>query len=418
MTDDRRPENDEPNEATRDNASQGLPPLPESLGQAGASVPPTPGQPLHSQPLLGQAAPGQPLPPGAYPPYSAAPPPKRGLGTGAIIGIVAGGIAVVVIVVLVIVLVVVRALVSSSGSDAGDSGDGTGGASASPSDAVTDYLTALSEGDADAALALLSSAPSDDTLLTDEVLAASVALAPISEIEVLDETVGNGSGDVTVAYRLGDTPVQSEFGVLDYDDDGVWQVTGGTSYLSVSKFDGLGFTVNGQPAEGDEFEVFPGAYQLATTLPNFALSGETVVLATEPFGTVDLQGIDPVLTDAATQQFRALVRSAVDACIASTTLAAGCGLDLPATLDDGTVLTDGTITRSLTADSSTTIDSLEPTLSYDNPTLAQGEFIGGIDVSAQCSQNGETGTCDLLFGPSLGQPSVDMASETPVVLWD
>ncbi len=358
---------------------------------------PQPGQPYPGQPYLGQPAPPQP--------------PRRGLGVGAIIAIAAGGAVLLVVAVVVIVLLVAHSVSSSLGQGGGQ------GSQNSPSAAVTHYLNAIADGDSAAALALLSSPPTDTTLLTDEVLAASAALAPITQIEVSGEQQSSGSADVTASYLLGGTPVQTQFSVLDYDDDGSWQISGGTGYLELTKFDGLGLEVNGQAVTASEAEVFPGAYQLATTLPNFMLTGDTTVVVTDPFTSADTTGIEPGLTDAATAQFRSLVKAAVDACMASTTLAAGCGLDLPPSLTDGTQLTEGTITRTLPADTAATLDSLKVTLSYDNPTLAEGEYVGAIDVSAQCTQSGATGTCSVLFGPSLGQPSIDMASPNPTVVW-
>ncbi len=126
----------------------------------------------------------------------------------------------------------------------------------------------------------------------------------------------------------------------------------------------------------------------------------------------------PALSEEGLTQFRQLVRAAVDACIASPNLAAGCGIDIPAVLSDGTQMIEGTLRRSLTADTQVKLESLEATLSYDVPTLARGDYIGGLQVEGTCTQNGVSGTCSVLFGPSLGAPSVDMAAETPTVLWD
>ncbi|MCS5715923.1 hypothetical protein NVV95_15350 [Herbiconiux sp. CPCC 205716] len=382
----------------------GLPPLPPQQWQDPAPQ----GHWQQPQPHPGYPnEPGQPGQPGR--------PPKKGLGTGAILGIVGGGLLLVIVVIIVIAVVVSRVFAGAAG---GDSGGGSGsGDSGTASETVEAFFTALSDADSETALGLISQAPDDDTLLTDEVLAASNELAPITDVAIVDDTTENGYGDVTVSYSLGGTPVTAEYSVDDYDDDG-WKITGGLSYLNVDRFDGLGLTVNGQEVSGTEVQLFPGTYQLATTLPNFTLTGTTTVTATEPFGSVDVGDIEPGLSDAALAQFRTLVQSAVDACVASTTLAAGCGLELPATLDDGTQLTDGTITRSISADATVTIQNMVPTLSYDNPTLAQGEFIGSVSTSGQCTQNGASGTCDVLFGPSLGAPSIDMASANPTVLWD
>ncbi|MBF4572201.1 hypothetical protein ITJ64_06695 [Herbiconiux sp. VKM Ac-1786] len=402
-------------------SDNGLPPLPPQQWQQ-----PNPGQPEQpprhpGYPGLGQQGqpnqPGQPGQPGQQgQPGQPGQPPKKGLGTGAILGIVGGGLLLVIIVIVVIAVVVSRLLVGGGGGSSSSGGSG-GGETGTASDTVEAFFTALSDADAETALGMISQAPDDDTLLTDEVLAASNELAPITGFAIVDDTTENGYGDVTVSYSLGGTPVTAEYSVDDYDEDG-WMITGGLSYLNVDRFDGLGVTVNGQEVTGGELQVFPGTYELATTLPNFTLSGTTTVAATEPFGSLDVSDIEPGLSEAALGQFRSLVQSAVDACIASTTLAAGCGLDLPATLDDGTQLTEGTISRSISADATVTIQNMVPTLSYDNPTLAQGEYIGSVSTSGQCTQNGATGTCDVLFGPSLGSPSIDMAAENPTVLWD
>jgi hypothetical protein len=400
-------------------------PPPPSSAPAAASAPVAPSaqqypgyQPEQAPPPQ-YSAPQQFSVPQQFPGFQGAPPPgppqrKKGLGTGAIIGIVGGGIAV-----LVALVVVVSLVVSQVAAGAGSRPDAKPDAKpAKPSTVVTDYLTALSKGDAKTALSYLSDPADDDTLLTDDVLAASNTIAPITAIKVVDEPTGSGSGDVTVSYLLGDTPVTTTYSVYDTGDDDGWKLSGGLGSLSVAQFDGLGLTVNGQAVDGDSVDVFPGSYELATTLPNFALTGETTLTVTEPYASADTSGIEPGLSDAGTAQFRSLVQAAVAACVASTTLAAGCGIDLPATLSDGTQLVEGTIQRTLDADTTTTLGSLEATLSYDNPTLAQGDYIGAVDVTAQCSQDGSTGTCNVLFGPSFGRPSVDLASATPTVLWD
>ncbi|WP_378143872.1 hypothetical protein ACFJGV_10550 [Cnuibacter sp. UC19_7] len=377
-----------------------------------------PQPPQSPQPHPGYGQPqqpqGQPYQGYAQPQGPGGAPRKEGLGVGALIAIIGGGVLVLLLVVVIVAVVVLRGVASSSG------GTGTGGeSSTTPSQVVTDYLTAVADGNAEKALSYIGTPPDDTSLLTDDVLAASNELAPITDISIVSEDTSNGSSDVTVSYDQGSKPVTIEYSVLDYDGDGTWQITGGTGYISTSKFKGLGLTINGQDVgDVDEVEAFPGTYGLATTLPNFTLTQNAPVVVDEPFGSADTSDITPALTDAALQQFRDLVRAAVQTCIATTTLDAGCGLAIPATLSDGTQLVDGTIQRTLPADTSVSIDSLEATLSYDNPTLAQGESIGGIDVTAQCTQGGTTGTCSVLFGPSIGRPSVDMASPNPTVLWD
>jgi hypothetical protein len=81
-------------------------------------------------------------------------------------------------------------------------------------------------------------------------------------------------------------------------------------------------------------------------------------------------------------------------------------------------MVDGTITRTLSANTITTLETMVPTLSYDNPTLAQGEYPGGVEVSGQCTKDGASGTCSVLFGPAFGTPSINMTKEPLTVIWD
>jgi hypothetical protein len=404
--------------------SQQAQPQPPAAPQYSA---PQYGAPQYGAPQFGQQPPAAPqygAPQAGAPQYGtpqsaqyAAPTgPKRKLGTGATIAIVGGSILGVVLLVAAVMFGVSRIGVGPTGGGGGD--DKPVAKASSPSDAVTGYLTAIADADSKKALSYLGSSPDDTSMLTDDVLAASNTLAPITGIEVPDEPGTSGSADVTATYLIGGQSVTTTFSAIDYDDDGQWELSGGTGYIYTGSFDGLGLTINGQEVDGDEVEVFPGSYQLATTLPNFTLSGESIVTVTEPFASAETSSIKPVLTEEALQTFRGLVREAVNACIASTTLAAGCGLDLPATISDGTQLTDGTITRTLDANANATLDALEATPSYDNPTLVEGEYIGSPSVEADCTKDGTTGRCSIYFAPALGTPSVDMASDNPTVIWD
>ncbi|MGL4340263.1 MAG: hypothetical protein ACRCSP_07565 [Rhodoglobus sp.] len=337
--------------------------------------------------------------------WAAAPPRKKGLGTGAIIAIAGGGLALILVLALVIwagVSFITRN--PSSGATA----------------AVEGYLTAISQSDAKKAKSYLDSAPSAAPLLTDDVLEQSNALAPMSDIQVSKRaSVRSGFGTVSASYKLGKTTVDAKFKVSDYADNGTWTITDGLGQIYISDLKKLNMTVNGKTVKGDKVDIFPGTYEFGTSLERFTLVGETTLtLADEDDSSYQLD-IEAELTDEAIEEFRSVVRSSVDACIASTTLAAGCGLDLSATLSDGTQLTEGSVKRTLSADANATIDSMEPTLSISNPNLAQGDiYIGSVDTTALCTQGGVTGTCEVIFGPILGRPSVDMSEKKLEITWE
>ncbi|MFP7761235.1 hypothetical protein [Marisediminicola sp. LYQ85] len=341
--------------------------------------------------------------------------PKK-LGTGAIIGIVAGG----VVLLLVLAVVVVTFAVRSANSSASGDGDGAPAAATStPDGAVRGYLEALAASDAETALSFVGDAPAASGFLSDEALEASNAIAPITAIEVTEPAEADFSTTVTATYSLGDVPVSAEFSVNEYDTEGSWQMSAATAELDFgSRFEGLDLTLNGAPLESTTVEVFPGSYELATTTPNFTIEGETVLTVREPFDYPSQSDINAALTDEGLAVFRAAVRDEVEECLASKNFEAGCGLDLPEVLDDGSRLVEGSLTRTLLAETQATLDNLQPQELVTDPLVVSSEFIGGVNVEADVAQNGSTGRGDVLFAPSLAAPVVDFTSGTPVVRWD
>lgn len=344
--------------------------------------------------------------PSPYAPGVAGPAKRRKLSRGGLIGIIAGAVVLVII-------VVTAAGIGISSAIRGAQGD--------PKSIVTDYFTALQDGDAKQALSYLDESISDKTLLTDDVLKASAKLGKISKVKLTSAKESSSTTTVTATFSVGSTPVTQEFTVYKAYKGGYSILSGGTVSLYPSMLDGVTVTVNGQEAKGDSWTVFPGAYQLAlpkTLEESFSISGaDDLVAAGDSYDL--LSDVKVELNEAGVKQFRDAVTEAVNACIASTSLTAGCGLDIPATLSDGTAVADGTITRTLSADAQANLANLEPRETFVNPLQVYGDYIGSVKASStSCTQNGATGGCDILFGPSLGSPQVDFTSGTPVVRWD
>jgi len=361
------------------------------------------GQPAQPYPYPGQ--------PGAQQPPAGGQAPKKGLSVGVIIGIVVGALVVLAVIIGAIFFVV--RLVSSPSASGGGGG---GGGATTPVAVVEGYLEALAASDAKTALSFVDAVPSDSPFLTDEALEASNELAPLTGIEVTEPTDADFSTKVTATYSLGDVPVTTEFSVNEYAADGEWRLTTVTADLDFGdRFDGLDMTLNGEPLESSSVEVFPGTYEVATTTPNYAVTGQTVLTVRDPFDYPTLSDTKAGLSEEGVLIFRQAVTDAVAACVASTTLAAGCGIDVPQVLSDGSRLAEGTIVRTLRAETQTKLDSLQPQPSYGDPLIITGEYIGGISVTAGL-EGGGSGS--LLFGPSLGAPVVDFTSGTPVVTWD
>lgn len=373
---------------------------------------PAPWAPASQPPQQGYGAPQQPWQPGQPGMYGQQPPRGRSKAP-LIIGIVAAAMVLIIVLAVVLQAQARNRLEQQEQEAAQARVDGAAGA-------VQGAFDGLVAGDSAAVLSHVET-DGDASLLTDEVLAASAAIAPITNVVVtppgeIDEYMAYA--DVDVSYTLGDTEVSQTYTVEDLDADGTWTVRDLLAdYYLYDTYDGLEILLNGAQVTSEEFELFPGAYEFTTSTTYFTLDGTTTFEITEPYLT-DVPSFEPALTDDGVTVFRTAVSDAVDACVSSKKLKTGCGLSMDKKLSDGTVLKDGTIERTLTSDAKQTIKTMEPTLSYGNWTLAQGEYIGGVDVVAVGTQDGQAVKGDVIFPPTLGRPSIDMTDPDLEVIWD
>lgn len=384
-------------------------PMPSSEWQqpAGTWQPQQPGavppSPYGAQPGW---QPGQP-PPGAW----GAPPPANKSRVGLVIGAVAASLVVIIV---VAVILVGRSAAREQEAEEQASQARIDGVTA----AVQGAFDAIVAGDAATALTFVE-ADGDTTFLTDDVLAVSNEIAPISEVVVtppssVDEYYA--SVDVDVSFMLGDEQVGQTYTVNDFDDDGTWLISDlvGHGYYFDSS-DGLEVALNGVPVTTEDFLLFPGSYRFTTASEYFTLGDDAAFTVTDPF-MVDIPLLEPELTDEGLAAFQDAVQTAVDGCVSSKDLETGCGLSLPAKLDDGTKLKDGTVKRTLSSDAVRALEDLEVT--YLNGSVVVGDYIGAVDVEVGCTADGQSGTCEIFFAPSLGAPSVDMTDPDLEVLWD
>ncbi len=298
---------------------------------------------------------------------------------------------------------------------------------------VEEYLGAVAAADADRVRELLPDYLDDGStaLITDEVLAASAALAPLTDIQValvsVTESEYHPEAEIRATYRLGGDQAVQTFAMSGSVSSGgtEWNMVGSTATYSGASLDGIEVAVNGQvaPSGDDELHlVVPGAYQVTATSPYYRLDQADLRL-TDPSSS-QLRDIVPTLTDEGKQAFRTAVRGAVDACLASKDLVAGCGLDLEATLSNGTV-DDGTLTRTLTPEAEAALAVLEPRLEASRPSIATCGVIGGVTTTATGTVDGQRGTIEITEGfaglggtlISLKNPSVTMTDPALPVTW-
>lgn len=330
----------------------------------------------------------------------------RGSGTRALVGIIAAVAA------LGFAAIVVAVVIDHQDAQP---------RSAAAAETVEHFLQALADSDAETALSLLSEEPRETTFLTDDVLAASNALAPLDDIEVTASSHPDDSGFVSASYSLGDLSTTTMFRVEYRDRDEGWRISGGTSELyfdAGGNLNGLDLSLNGQPVESDYFVVFPGTYELSTTTRYIALSGSIVTTVQYPDDDVDASDIEAKLTDEGLNVFEDAVRTAVADCLSSKMLEADCGLSVTGLMMNGQMVQDGTITRTLGADAQATLDSLEPAYGYGHPLLVRGPSIGETKAVAPCVDDGKATECEIVYSPPLRTPIVDLSNDTVTVRWE
>ncbi|MBA8921873.1 hypothetical protein [Nesterenkonia jeotgali] len=400
------------------------------------------GQPGYGQPGYdqhGPQSPGGPSSPGGpggpmYPQGPGGPSSGgKGPGKGLMWGLIAAGVVVLGTIVALIVMLTgggdaqaddqggETEAASDSGEADGSEGSGSVDTDAeTPYSAVESYFTALAEGDAEAASSLVYDA-GDTTLLTDEVLATSLELAAITDLEVTEEETTEElsfSHEVQVSYTLGDAGVTKRIYTYQNTDTDSWEVDGAAEIMQPD-FGDLETTVNGEPVSGSEATVFLGLmYELAIDDENFTIDGDGLLEVTETYASAGT--LDVGLTEEATETWRELILSDVEECVASTELEAGCGLDMPEDVSGATVV-EGSISRSLPAETDQALQRLTPQPNYSTPTLVGAEyFTGRVDVEYEAEEDGVTSLYELYFGEpgTLGTPMVDMTADELEVIWE
>lgn len=366
--------------------------------------PPPPGTPYSQTPF------GTPLPPAP-----ASPPRQGGLPTGAIIGIVAGAVGLVLVLMVALGFGALNALRPALAPPDRDPAPTPAPDAAGAALAVEGYLHALADGDAEAALEYLWVEEGQGLLLTDEVLAVSSRLAPITSIEV-----GTGSAgfedygvSVPVSFKLGDQRVEREFELWEASDG--WEIFDGLVPVWFDGLTGLDPTVNGVAAEG-YLPVFPGVYEVVIDNDYLALDlpEGRVRLATDD-DSYDLTAVPVVPTELGDTTFRSLVRASLDECLAMTSLTTPCGFDVSATTTGsaGDRIVEGSVRRELTQAGRDAFDALTIEQDYDPPTAMTTWDYFPVRATAQLANGG---TAEVQASP-MRYPQVDFAAAQPRVEW-
>lgn len=295
---------------------------------------------------------------------------------------------------------------------------------AAPGDVVEGYLTALAEGDIDAAVSYMEDDPRDD-FLTNELISESLELAPISDIEV-DAPAESEElmRQVPFSYTLGEEQFSGELQLMHQYDSNEYQIMGHDGITTLRPFDSgtLSISVNGEElSASDQYLLMGLAYQVDVAHENFMLEStddEGLVVAGER--SLAFHNNDIVLTEEAEDQWRTMIQDEAAECLEATMREAGCGLDLPETVSGAEVVED-TVDRHISTSVQQTLDSLSVRQDYSNPNLATtDDTVGPVDVQYDCVDGAGSGRCELVYGEGeyLDRPVVDMAAEEPEVVWE
>ncbi|WP_439028940.1 hypothetical protein [Gordonia terrae] len=164
-----------------------------------------------------------------------------------------------------------------------------------PEDAVRTYLNALADADAATALAVIEPRP-EATFLTDEVLRAQRAAAPMSEIRIgsaaSDESAGSsyaaGRTEVPASYRMGGRVADTAVRVTRVADG--WAVVDGAVAVRIDALQVVRPTLFGRAVgRGDTVHLFPGPQRWGSADTDFVgrVAGDTYPI--EPRGPVSVR---------------------------------------------------------------------------------------------------------------------------------
>jgi len=226
----------------------------------------------------------------------------------------------------VVLVALVAGLAFWLGGRNGGSGQTPG--AKTPEEAVLAYLEALAAGKAEAALAYADEPPSNQTFLTDAMLATSLALNPITDITVTADEADQNL--VLTNYRIGATEVSTTYQTVTHGElVYLAQVTEKNSLAAVYLAD-ANMKLNGLSLDGldlAEISLFPGTYQLTLEHSFLTVAPASVIVQSPGFdpNISSLTELRLVFSDEAANSFTAATQASFGNCLAELMLPNSCG---------------------------------------------------------------------------------------------
>jgi len=253
---------------------------------------------------------GQPQP-AFYPP--AGPPPKKKNRTWLIV-------LIAVLVVLLAAAGLVYVLVFRH--QPGDQPTVAASQDPGPVEAVTGFLQAVAQGQADQALTYLAHTPTNTTFLTNDALAPVAGQMTVGDVTEPNWVAGETTATVTGEFGINGAAESVQYSLTSTSNG--WRLSASalpTVILSDYVSPGTGVTLNGIAVSDADLKagvpLFPGPYQLALTNPFLALAtGAFTVTDQADFSTMSRYDNVTLAADAPAQLASA-AQAKLDACLAS-----------------------------------------------------------------------------------------------------
>lgn len=323
---------------------------------------------------------------GGHPALEPAPAPRR---KRRVIGWVAGALAVLLVGGATAAVLVIRAY------------------NQAPVQATERFLTALADGDL-ATVEEFFTGDVDMSLVTQEVLDASLEAGPIADIEVTGDRDG-----VEASFTIGGEKVSRSFDVDEVD--GQWVIWDAVTPLPwLADYTSVDLRVNGAEIPDADAMVLPGTYALTLDSPYFALEGKTTHAIVSDADADLVREAKVVMSPEGAATFTQVVNASLQECLAMTSATSSCGVDIDLAEVKGT-FAEGSAVRTLTADDQALMASLPHILLSDQLTTVR--VAKPLTVDVDFSSNVSDGTWEYDWDGYLLWPHVDFSVEPLQVSW-
>jgi hypothetical protein len=324
----------------------------------------------------------------------------------------------ILLIVIGVVVVALIALLIFWAATRGDGGeDNTGGgasagnrgvvATGTPEEAVQQYLDALAAGKSADALALAAVAPTNDTFISDAVLQAGLAVNPITDIKIDEDSEDSDHlGDyayIGASYVVGTQRVSAHFSLEKFD--GRWLLDEATTKADLSYVyeKGVGMSLNGISLDSvttlSSVELLPGTYSFAVANPLLTVTDGQFVIE-DPSDYPSVSSVDIELAADASPKLAAAATAKLDACLAEKDLATTCQF-ARGQLEGGAEPDLSTVAWTIKSGSSDFSGATFEYSSYSGTTSASASIDVELAVSVSDTAGDLYGGTEFLYGVTV-----------------